>query len=63
MVALSGIDQHLDASGCPGAASDQPVAFQRDHQFDGLTAALTWKNSLQDRLRPAVGRSPAYRRG
>ncbi len=28
-----GIDQHLDASGYAGAASDQPVAFEREHHL------------------------------
>ena len=28
-----GIDQHLDASGYSGLASDQPVAFEREHHL------------------------------
>ena len=50
----SGIAQHLDASGCAGAASDQPIAFQRDHhQVDRR------RRHLEESLQIGFGRRSA----
>ncbi len=49
-----GIDQHLDAPGCAGVASDQPVAFEREHHLVDLR-----RRHLKESLQIGFGRRPA----
>jgi hypothetical protein len=49
-----GIDQHLDASGYAGVASDQPVAFEREHHLVDRR-----RRHLKESLQIGFGRRPA----
>jgi hypothetical protein len=49
-----GIDQHLDAAGFAWVASDQPVAFEREHHLVNRR-----RRHLKESLQIGFGRRPA----
>jgi hypothetical protein len=49
-----GIDQQLDAAGYAGVASDQPVAFEREHHLVNRR-----RSHLKESLQIGFGRRPA----